>query len=129
MPGAGFCAVAFGGTWSRALIVLPFAPLKRTSRIWMPPDVCVKCAIRPPTMMIRTPTTARVHLPSMSSPSFDFVERRPGRSRPPNWLSPSLLLRRRGRPRLDQRVVVDGLALRLFVCELPLRRDVAGGLG
>src|SRR5947209_8226018 len=43
-------------------------------------------------------------------------------------LRPSLrlgALRRRRRPRLDQRVVVDGLALRLLVGELALRRDVA----
>src|SRR5689334_15041029 len=40
-------------------------------------------------------------------------------------------LRRGGRPRLDQRIVVDGLALRLLVGELALRRDVAvlGRLG
>src|SRR5882762_8302597 len=34
-------------------------------------------------------------------------------------------LRRRGRPRLDQRVVVDGFALRLLVRQLALGRDVA----
>src|SRR5476649_546584 len=39
-------------------------------------------------------------------------------------------LRRRGRPRLDQRVVVDGFTLRLLVGQLALGRDVAilGGL-
>src|SRR3977135_4130088 len=34
-------------------------------------------------------------------------------------------LRRRCRPRLDQRVVVDGFALRLLVRQLALGRDVA----
>src|SRR5262249_36961130 len=34
-------------------------------------------------------------------------------------------LRRGGGPRLDQRVVVDGLPLRLFVGKLALRRNVA----
>src|ERR1700742_763886 len=34
-------------------------------------------------------------------------------------------LRRRGRPRLDQGVVVDRFALRLLVGKLALRRDVA----
>src|SRR5260221_12703004 len=34
-------------------------------------------------------------------------------------------LRRRGRPRLDQRVVVDGFALRLLVRELALGRVAA----
>src|SRR6266702_1390255 len=34
-------------------------------------------------------------------------------------------LRRRGRPRLDQRVVVDGFALRLLVCQLALGSEVA----
>src|SRR5712672_199829 len=40
-------------------------------------------------------------------------------------------LRRRGRPRLDQRVVVDGFALRLLVRQLALGRDgvVLFGLG
>src|SRR5664279_6435879 len=40
-------------------------------------------------------------------------------------------LRRRGRPRLDQGVVVDGFALRLLVRQLALGRDVAvlGRLG
>src|SRR5262249_44182427 len=50
----------------------------------------------------------------------------PGRAGRRQWwllrLSP---LRRRRRPRLDQRVVVDRLALRLLVGELALRCDVA----
>src|SRR5712672_2881000 len=42
------------------------------------------------------------------------------------WTSLRLCpLRRRGRPRLDQRVVVDGFALRLLVRQLALGRDGA----
>src|SRR5258705_12655248 len=40
-------------------------------------------------------------------------------------LSVRSALRRRGRPRLDQRVVVDGFALRLLIRQLALGRDVA----
>src|SRR5882762_8299087 len=46
-------------------------------------------------------------------------------------LEPSVrsALRRRGRPRLDQRVVVDSFALRLLVRQLALGRDGAVLLG
>src|SRR5262245_1794684 len=57
-------------------------------------------------------------LRSMESPG-----RRSARAR--SCVVRSALLWRARRPRLDQRVVVDRLALRLLVRELALRRDVA----
>src|SRR5450631_3046841 len=50
-----------------------------------------------------------------SLPAFAFVP----------FASVRSALRRRGRPRLDQRVVVDGFALWLLVRQLALGRDVA----
>ena len=46
-------------------MVLPLAPLNRTSWILMPPEVCVKWASRPPARIRTTPNIANDHLPRM----------------------------------------------------------------
>ena len=48
-------------------MVLPLAPLKRTSWIRMPPEVCVKWASRPPARIEITPAIANDHLRRMVS--------------------------------------------------------------
>ncbi len=51
-------------------MVLPLAPLKRTSWIRMPPEVCVKWASNPPATIRTSPTIANDHLPRMDASLF-----------------------------------------------------------
>src|ERR1700682_6256874 len=62
-------------------MVLPLAPLKRTSWIRMPPEVCVTWASTPPATMRISPAIASDHLrrmevspyPQAVEPAFRFV--------------------------------------------------------
>src|SRR6202158_5850895 len=71
-------------------------------------------------LLIRGPSSDCVWVPALRSGASA-----PHRVRDTLKASVRSALRRRGRPRLDQRVVVDGFALRLLVRQLALGRDVA----
>src|SRR6266852_1987748 len=64
-----------------ALMVLPLAPMKRTSWIRMPPEGCVRWASKPPARMRISPAIASDHLrrmvaspyPQAVAPAFGLV--------------------------------------------------------
>src|SRR3979411_2389770 len=70
-----------------------------------------------------------IYLATTWVPALRSGARAPHRVRDTLKASVRSALRRRGRPRLDQRVVVDGFALRLLVRQFALGRDGAVFLG
>src|SRR5882757_9225081 len=54
-------------------MVLPLAPVKRTSWIRIPPEVWVKWASRPPARIRTTPNIANDHLPRMDASLSDSL--------------------------------------------------------
>src|SRR5712671_1826192 len=70
-----------------------------------------------------------IYLTTCGSRLCEAAQARRIASGTPLSLSVRSALRRRGRPRLDQCVVVDGFALRLLVRQLALGRDGAVLLG